>query len=131
MMKLKKYLKELNQSIKDNYGEDNIDVYAGYTVLINKDYDLEVFAQTDKDDILNEISCLSSGVLIEASRIELAYDLLFIKEKLTQKEFNDFIEDLKSQEGTETWLVDEALEYVENYERSCEEEAELSTEEVA
>lgn len=131
MMKLKKYLKELNQSIKDNYGEDNIDVYAGYTVLINKDYDLEVFAQTDKDDILNEISCLSSGVLIEASRIELAYDFLFIKEKLTQKEFNDFIEDLKSQEGTETWLVDEALEYVENYERSCEEEAELSTEEVA
>lgn len=115
-MKVNKFIRDLKASIKETYLEGAEELKAGFTVFVDKDYNLTTYAQTDKDNIMDEAAMLSSGVLVEATRVELAYDLLYLKREMPAKEFDKFISILKQDQDKDLTLVEDALEYVKQYE---------------
>ena len=124
-MKAKEYVEELNDAVEKEYGKEG-EVLAAFTIIVDHNYNISTYGRTETDQIEDAVAMVASGMLVEASRIDLANNFLELKNRWPKEKFEQFIEIIKNDEYEELTLVDDALRYVKNYEERMKQQIDVN-----
>lgn len=119
-MKTRKFFEKILSNVcKDEDGK-NKDIKGGIVVLVNKD--MEVYHVSDFgkkiDDVYLENAILASGILLEVSKDQLVGNFKFLKKKLGETEFKEYIKFLLSSESSIKGIIEEAIYEMDHTEES-------------
>lgn len=110
-MRTKKFFEKVFIDLCEDNKNTNKNIKGGIVVVFNKKdevYHLSNFGQK-LDDIYYENAILSSGILLEVAKDQLAVNFKILKKKLGEEEFANYINFLMNANGTLTGLIEDAL----------------------